>query len=214
MSQIFDGDNVVPITTIEAGPCFVLQIKNKGKDGYEAVQTGFEKRKDKRVKKSQKKSPFRYIRELRITTTGAQNPATSESLNSAGSETQKSSELQRLQEYKIGDKIDVSVFKPGDKVSISGLTKGHGFTGVVKRHGFHGHNVTHGTKDQERMPGSIGNTAPQRVFKGKRMAGRMGHERVTIKNLEVIEVNPEKNLLVIKGAVPGTRGSLLEIKSF
>jgi len=186
MTQIFEGDEVVPVTEILAGPCFVLQIKNKKKDGYEAVQIGFDKiTKTKNIKRSMKGKEYRFIKEFRVA----------------------------LGEMKAGDAIKLDIFKKGDMVNASGLTKGRGFTGVVKRHGFHGHNKTHGTKDQLRMPGSIGSTAAQRVFKGKRMAGRMGVERVTTKNLEIIEIQPDKNILLVRGAVPGARNGLVEIKS-
>lgn len=115
--------------------------------------------------------------------------------------------------YKLQDQIGVSAFKEGDTVKVSGLSKGRGFQGVVKRHGFHGGPKTHGQKNRWRAPGSIGATAPQRVFPGRRMAGRMGNERVTVKNLEVVAVDTGKNLLMLKGAVPGATGSLLEIRS-
>jgi len=188
MSQKFQDDEMIPVTIIKTGPCLVTEIKNKEKDGYEAVQIGFEERK-KKIRKSEKNKPFKYLKEFRIKLESQDQPL----------------------KYKVGDKIDVSIFKPGDKVNISGISKGKGFAGVMKRHGFHGMPSTHGTKHDHRHPGSIGATAPQRVLKGKKMAGRMGGERVTIKNLEVIEVDSEKNLLVVKGAVPGTRNTLLEI---
>jgi len=185
MTQIFKEDEVVPATIIEAGPCFVTQIKNKENDNYEAIQIGFKKLKDKKVKRSMKGKEFRYLKEF----TGD------------------------VSKYKIGDEIKADVFAVGDKLKISGVSKGLGFQGVVKRHHFHGAPKTHGTKHALRSPGSIGATAPQRVFKGMRMAGRMGGERVSIKNLEIIEIQPEKNLLIIKGAVPGARNGLLEIRS-
>lgn len=186
MTQVFEGDEVVPVTEILAGPCFILQIKNKKKDGYEAVQIGFDKiTKAKNIKQSMKGKEYRFIKEFRVIS----------------------------DEMKVGDTVKLDSFKKGDKVDVAGLTKGRGFTGVVKRHGFHGHNKTHGTKDQIRMPGSIGSTAPQRVFKGKRMAGRMGVERVTTKNLEIIEIQPEKNILLVRGAVPGARNARVEIRS-
>jgi len=186
MTQVFEGDEVIPVTEIKAGPCFVLQIKNMAKDGYEAVQVGFDKMtKAKNIKKYMKGKEYRFIKEFR-TAPG---------------------------ELKVGDEIKLDVFKKGDLIDASGLTKGRGFTGVVKRHGFHGHNKTHGTKDQIRMPGSIGSTAQQRVNKGKRMAGRMGVERVTLKNLQIIEIQPEKNILLVSGAVPGGRNGLVEIKN-
>lgn len=189
MSQVFKDDEVIPVTKIKAGPCYVTQIKTQEKDGYESIQISFGQKKKinkpqaghlKRVGKN-----LRYLVEFRDDIT----------------------------KYKIGNEIKVDIFKPGDKVKISGFSKGKGFAGVVKRWGFHGQPASHGTKDQIRMPGSIGATAPQRVFKGKRMPGRMGGRRVTVANLEVIEVNLDENLLIVKGAVPGKRGTLLEIRS-
>jgi len=179
MSQRFQDEKVLPVTLIEAGPCFVIQVK--AKEGR--VQLGFEKLKEKKVKKPQKGKPYRHLREFQTD----------------------------VSQYKIGDEIRVEIFKPGEKVNVSGISKGKGFAGVVKRWGFKGMPATHGTKHDLRHPGSIGATAPQRVFKGKKMAGRMGGKRVTVKNLEIIEVNPEKNLLVVGGAVPGARDSLVEI---
>ena len=190
MSQIFDEKgNVVPVTLIKAGPCYIAQIKTKEKDKYESVQIGFEKIEDKRVKKSKKKKPYRYLKEFR--TTGAH---------------EKGAKL------KSGDKIDVSIFEEGEKVKISGISKGKGFAGAVKKWGFHGKSATHGTKHQERTIGSIGSAFPQRVIKGKKMPGRMGTERVTVKNLKIAKVDVENNILAVKGAIPGRRGTLLEIR--
>ncbi len=186
MSQVFKDDKVIPVTLIEAGPCFVTQIKTKEKDKYNAIQIGFIKKKEKKIKKTEKGKGFKYLKEFKD---------------------------DDISKYKVGQEIRVDIFKIGEKVNVSGISKGKGFAGVVKRWGFKGMPATHGTKHDARHPGSIGATAPQRVLKGKKMAGRMGGKRVTIKNLEVIEVNPEKNLLVLKGAVPGARNSLLEIKS-
>jgi len=185
MSQIFDDKgNVIPVTLIEAGPCYITQIKTKERDKYEAIQIGFEKLKDKKVKKPQKDRPYRYLREFPI-------------FNS---------------QFSIKDKIDVSVFKEGDKVKISGVSKGKGFAGAVKKWGFHGQTATHGTKHEERTIGSIGSMFPQRVIKGRKMPGRMGAERVTVKNLKIVKIDPEGNLLAVKGAVSGRRGTLLEIR--
>jgi len=186
MSQIFDEKgNVIPVTLIEAGPCFITQIKTKERDGYEAIQIGFKKIKEKKVKKTQKTKPFKYLREFK----------------------------DDISKYKIGQKIDVSLFQEGEKIKISGISKGKGFAGGVKRWGFAGSPATHGTKDTQRAPGSIGMRWPQRVVKGRRMAGRMGSERVTIKNLQIVKIDPENNLIAIKGAIPGRRGTLLEIYS-
>lgn len=191
MSRIFDENKVIPVTLIEAGPCPVVQIKNKEKDGYEAVQFGFEEIRDKKTKMPQKghfkkaglDKNFRYLRECAV------------------------------DDLKIGQTIDVSIFSKGDKVKISGVSKGKGFQGVVKRHGFAGGPASHGHKHNLRAPGSIGSRFPQRVFKGMRMAGRMGGDRVSVKGLVVADVDKENNLLAVKGAVPGRKGTLLEIKS-
>lgn len=186
MSQVFDEKgNVVPVTLVMAEPLTIVKLKTKETDGYEAVQVGFGA---KNIKRPQKKTGFRHLKEFRIP------EGTKISLNA-------------------GDKIDVSIFQEGDKAEVSGITKAKGFQGVVKRHGFHGGPRTHGQKHSEREPGSIGATAPQRVFKGTRMAGRMGGERVTVKNLKIIKVDKDKNELWISGAIPGRRGTLLEIKS-
>lgn len=184
MSQIFKDDKVLPVTLVEAGPCFITQIKTKEKDGYHTLQIGFEKLKERKVKKPQQDKPYRYLREFG----------------------------DKLEEYKIGQKIDVSIFKEGDKVKISGVSKGKGFQGAVKRWGFSGKNATHGVKHEHRTLGSVGSSFPERVLKGKKMPGRMGAERVTVANLEIVKVDVENNLLAIKGAIPGQRGTLLEIK--
>jgi len=183
MSQMFDErGKVVPVTLVEAGPCQVTQIKTKEKDGYESVQIGFQKiEKKKKIKKPMKKKPFRYLREFKDG------------------------------EHKKGEKIDASLFQAGDMVKIAGISKGKGFQGAVKRWGFSGRNATHGVKHEHRTLGSVGTSFPERVIKGKKMPGRMGSERITVKNLKVVQVDKEKNLLAIKGAVPGRKGTLLEI---
>jgi len=188
MSQIFDEKgNQIPVTLVEAGPCQILQIKTKEKDGYTAIQIGFKKiEKAKKIKKTMKGKEFRYIKEQRT---------------------------ESKEQLKVGDKIDVSIFKEGEKVTVSGISKGKGFAGVVKRWGFHGRPRTRGTKHEERTHGSIGAATPSRVIKGIKMAGRMGGERVTVKNLKIVKIDPENNLLAIKGAVPGRRGILLEISN-
>lgn len=185
MSQIFNEEGkVIPVTLIEAGPCYVTQIKRKEKDKYEAIQIGFQKLKDKKIKKPQREKPFRYLREFKGD----------------------------ISKYKIGDIIDVSIFQEKGKIKISGLSKGKGFAGVVKRWGFKGRPKTHGTKHELRTLGSVGTSFPERVIKGRKMPGRMGYERVTIKNLKIVKVDPENNLLAIKGALPGRKGTLLEIR--
>lgn len=195
MTQIFtESGEAVPVTVIEAGPCYVTQVKTVETDGYNAVQLGFEEVKPKRLTKPElghlRKNglpPLRHLREIRT--------------DDAAS-------------YEVGQIIDVSIFAEGERVDVTGTSKGRGFAGVVKRHGFGGGPKTHGQSDRHRAPGSIGaTTTPGRVFKGLRMAGRMGGNRVTVQNLEVVRVDPERNLLVVKGAVPGARGGLLLIRS-
>ena len=184
MSQLFDEKgNVIPVTLIEAGPCQVTQLKTKEKDGYQSVQVGFKKiEKKKKIKKPMKKKPFRFLREF------------------------------KNGEHKVGEEIDVSIFQEGDLIKVSGITKGKGFAGAVKRWGFSGRNATHGVKHEHRTLGSVGTTGPQRVIKGKKMPGRLGFERITVKNLEVIKIDKENNLLAVRGAVPGRKGTLLEIR--
>ncbi|GAB4529517.1 MAG: 50S ribosomal protein L3 [Anaerolineae bacterium] len=193
MTQIFDeGGEVIPVTVIEAGPCYVTQKKTLERDGYSAVQLGFEEMRPGRANKPQRGHlaknnlpPLRYLREFRV----ADHSDLSE-----------------------GQKLDVSLFEMGDRVDVSGITKGRGFAGVVKRHGFGGGPKTHGQSDRWRAPGAISSgSTPGRVHKGLRMAGRMGGNRVTVQNLEVVLVDPERNLLAVKGAVPGARGGLLMI---
>lgn len=192
MSQIWnESGEVIPVTILQAGPVKITKIRTIEKDGYNAVQLGFGfKKKLNRPLSGILKGlgKFRWLREIRI-----------------------KGELDK--QYKVGDEIKVDIFQKGDKVMITGISKAKGFQGVVKRHGFHGSDASHGTKDRLRAPGSIGATTPSRVPKGRKMAGRMGGERITVKNLEVVKVEPEKNLLYLKGAVPGPRGSLVIIKS-
>lgn len=186
MTQMFDKDGkVVPITLVLAEPCQVLQVKTKESDGYDAIQVGTEKLKENKITKSIRTKPFRHVKEFR----GIQ------------------------EEKKVGDKIDVSVFKEGDKVKVSGISKGKGFQGGVKRWGFKSKSPAHGVKHDLRTLGSTGYTSHSRVLKGKKMPGRMGSERITIKNLEIKKVDKDKNILAIKGAIPGKRGTLLEIRA-
>ena len=190
MSQAFREDGMLAVVTaIEAGPCTVTHIKTAEKDGYNAVQLGFGEA--KRLNSSQRGhlkelGHFKYLREFRLADT---------------------------KEIEEGQKMDVSLFKSGDLVDITGLSKGKGFAGVVKRYGFAGGPKTHGQSDRHRARGSIGASAsPGRVFKGLRMAGQMGNKRVTVRNLEVFQADLERNLLLIRGAVPGARNGLLLIK--
>ena len=194
MTQLFqESGETVSVTAIQAGPSVVTQIKSRDRDGYDAIQVGFIENK---VKQSQLNSPekghlrglenVRYLREFRTDDISA---------------------------VKRGDKVDVGFLKHGDLVNVIGLSKGRGFAGVVKRHHFAGGPKTHGQTDRHRAPGSIGATTfPGRVLKGKRMAGHMGNRRVTARNLEVIQADPERNLLLVKGAVPGANGGLLVIE--
>ncbi len=194
MTQIWKDDKIVPVTLIEAGPCYVTQIKTEETDGHNGMQIGFEATKANRLSRAvkghlKKSKPdeelnLKHLRELKGDTG----------------------------EYKLGDKIDVSIFEEGDKIKVSGTSKGKGFQGGVKRHGFHGRPATHGTKHEQRTLGSVGSAFPQRVIKGKKMPGRMGFERTTVKNLIIQQIDKEKNIIAVKGAVPGPRGTLLEIK--
>ena len=194
MTQLFqESGEAVAVTAIQAGPSVVTQVKSRDKDGYDAIQVGFIENK---VKQSQLSSPekghlrglenVRYLREFRT---------------------------DDISSVKRGDKVDVGFLKHGDLVNVTGLSKGRGFAGVVKRHHFAGGPKTHGQTDRHRAPGSIGATTfPGRVLKGKRMAGHMGNKGVTARNLEVIQADPERNLLLVKGTVPGANGGLLVIE--
>jgi len=196
MTQVFDehGD-AIPVTVIEAGPCYVTQIKTLDTDGYEAVQLGFEETKPQRVSGGEKghlersKLPvLRHLREFRLRT-------------------------DQLDDINEGMRVLVDVFEPGDYVDVVGTSKGRGFAGVMKRHGFGGGPITHGQSDRQRAPGSVGASAyPGRVWKGKRMPGRMGGQRVSAQNLRVVLVDPERNLLAVSGSVPGSKGGLVMVK--
>jgi large subunit ribosomal protein L3 len=183
MTQIFQEEKVVPVTLIQAGPCKVTQLKTKEKDGYEAVQIGYEEiTGERKITKTKKQKPFVKLKEF------------------------------QGEAMELGNTIDVSVFEEGEKVQVSGISKGKGFQGGVKRHGMHGRNASHGVKHEERTIGSIGSAYPQRVIKGRKMPGRMGADRVTVKNLRIAAVDKEHNILAVLGATPGRRGTLLEIR--
>jgi large subunit ribosomal protein L3 len=192
MTQVFgETGEVVPVTVIEAGPCYVTQIKSVKTDGYEAIQLGFGEA--KRVNKPQRGHlpkgvpDVRHLREVRVDDVSG---------------------------YEIGQKIDAGIFAVGDLVDVTGVSKGRGFAGAMKRHGFAGGPATHGQSDRARAPGSIGATStPGRVWKGMRMPGHMGDHRTTNQNLEVVLVDPERNLLAVKGSVPGAKGGLVTVKS-
>jgi large subunit ribosomal protein L3 len=179
----------VPVTEISAEPCFVLQVKTKGNDGYYSVQLGCGNAKhiNKPGKGHMKGKKFSFLKEFRF-------------------------EDAEKDKFKTGDIISIANFAAGDTVTVTGISKGKGFQGVVKRHGFKGQPSTHGHKDQERMPGTSGAGGKQHVFPGKRMPGRMGGSQITIQNLEVIEVDEKKNTLFIKGAVPGAINSMIWLK--
>lgn len=190
MTQVFQDDGaVVAVTAIEAGPCTVTQIKTKAQEGYDAIQLGFGEA--KRINRPQrghlkKLGPYRHLREFRV------------------------DDASKIQ---LGDRVDVGIFHPGDLVDVTGTSKGRGFAGVVKRHHFAGGSKSHGQSDRHRAPGSIGaGTDPGRVIKGLKMAGHMGDERVTVQKLQVVKADPERNLLLVRGAVPGARNGLLIVR--
>ena len=194
MTQIYREDGtIVPVTVVEAGPCFVTQVRLPERDGYRAVQLGFGSAKAKHLTKGQMghlgqagTPQLRYLREVRT----------------RDDET-----------YELGQKILVDIFEPGERVDIEGKSKGRGFAGVVKRYHFAGGPRTHGQSDRERAPGSIGACAtPGKVWKGQKMPGQMGNKRTTVQNLEVVLVDPERNLLAVRGSVPGPKGALVLVK--
>ena len=193
MTQVWDeDDNVVPVTVIQAGPCTISQVKTKATDGYEAVQIGFGEIKPQRVNKplaghfkAQGVEPMRYLREVRV---------------------------EDASEYKTGDQVTVEIFADSKAVDVTGTSKGKGFQGTIKRWNFHRGPMTHGSRNQRR-PRSIGQCAyPARVRKGLHMAGHMGNERVTVKNLKLVRVDAEQNLLLVKGAVPGGKNALVQVR--
>lgn len=195
MTQVIKADGeVVPVTVVEAGPCFVTQIRTLDRDGYRAVQLGYGTAKPKHLTKGQTGhlrkagvADLRYLGEVR---------------------------MREDETYEVGQKILVDIFAPGELVDIEGRSKGRGFAGVVKRYGFGGGPRTHGQSDRTRAPGSIGAcAAPGKVWKGKRMPGQMGNKQVTVQNVEVVLVDPERNLLAVRGSVPGPNGSLVMIKA-
>lgn len=194
MTQVWEDNRVVPVTVVQAGPCVVTQVRTPDKDGYSAVQLAFGEVDPRRVNRPETGhfrkagvAPRRHLVELRTTDAS---------------------------EYTLGQEVTVDTFVPGQYVDVTGRTKGKGFAGVMKRHGFHGLKASHGVERKHRSPGSIGGCAtPARVFKGTRMAGRMGGVRYTAQNLTVQAVEPEQNVLLIKGAIPGPAGSLVLVRS-
>ena len=195
MTQVFGADGiVVPVTVIRTGPCIVVQKKETGRDGYNAVQIGFGNKKNQRVNKPEQghmvkagKGAFQVLREFR---------------------------LQDVGQYEVGQEIKAAdIFKAGDRIDVSGTSKGRGFAGVIKRWNFSGFPASHGTHEYFRHGGAIGNRSyPGRVFKGKKMAGHWGNEKVSVQNLEVVGIRPEENMLLVKGAVPGAKRGILIIR--
>ncbi len=194
MTQVFnEAGQLVPVTVVEAGPCMVVQKKSEDREGYTAIQLGFAEKKAKRASQPMKGhfakagvKPLRFLREIRISP-------------------------EEAEQYKVGETVDVSLFKKGEIVDVVGTAKGKGFAGVIKRYNFHRGPMAHGSK-YHRRPGSMGATGAARVFKGRRLPGRMGGHRVTVQGLEIIKVDPEKNLLLIKGAIPGRNGGFIQVK--
>lgn len=193
MTRVFrEGGQSVPVTALEIGPCYIIQIKREEKEGYNAIQLGYKPKKEKKLNKpllghykAAGKGGFRHLREIRV--------------DDADS-------------FELGQEITLEMFNVGDSVTVRGLSKGRGFAGVVKRWGFSGGGATHGCRSHK-VPGSIGASAtPSRVMRGKKMPGRMGNQRFAIKNLKVVDVVKEKDLLLVKGSVPGSRGGLLEVR--
>ena len=194
MTQVWDNNKVVPVTVVQAGPCVVTQVRTDDKDGYNAVQLAYGAIDPRKVNKPETGhytkagvSPRRHIVELRTTDAG---------------------------EYELGQEVTVETFAPGQPIDVTGKTKGKGYAGVMKRHGFHGLKGSHGVERKHRSPGSIGACAtPARVFKGTRMAGRMGSRRFTVQNLTVQAVDTENNLILVKGAIPGPKGGLVLLRT-
>ena len=195
MTQVFNAaGRLIPVTVVEAGPCMVVQKKTEDKEGYSAVQLGFGEKKAKRTSQPMKGhfskagvGPLRFVQEIRISP-------------------------EEADQYQVGEAVNVSMFKEGEIVDVVGTSKGKGFAGVIKRYNFHRGPMGHGSM-YHRRPGSLGATGPARVFKGRRMPGRLGGHRVTVQGLEIIKVDPEKNLLLIKGAVPGRNGAFVQVNN-
>jgi large subunit ribosomal protein L3 len=193
MTRVFhENGESIPVSVLEVGPCYIIQIKRHEKEGYNAIQVGFQPKKDKQLNKpllghfkAAGKGSSAFLRELRV---------------------------DDVDSFKVGQEINSEIFNIGDLLTVRGISKGRGFTGVVKRWGFSGGDTSHGCRSHK-VPGSIGASAtPSRVMKGKKLPGRMGNKKVAVKNLKVVDVLKEKNLILVKGSVPGSRGSLLEVK--
>ena len=193
MTRVFrENGESISVSVLEVGPCHIIQIKRIEKEGYNAIQMGFQPKKDRRLNKpllgcfkAAGKGGFAFLREIRV---------------------------DDVDSFELGQEINNEMFNVGDLVTVRGISKGKGFTGVVKRWGFSGGDTSHGSRSHK-VPGSLGASAtPSRVMKGKKLPGRMGYKKVTVKNLKVVDVLKEKNLILVKGAVPGSKGSLLEVR--
>lgn len=197
MTQVFDEKGTCyPVTILRVSPLIVTALKSSDKDGYDAVQVAGGEQKESRLGKADlghQGGAKRYVKEFRA----------------------RSSQGEKIEGVEVGSTIDSSVFAPGDTVTVSAISKGKGFQGVVKRHGFHGDMASHGRKHSLRAPGSIGGGGRDggRVIKGMRMAGRMGSDRITVKNLKIVQVNVEENIILVKGAIPGRKGTLVEVRA-
>ena len=194
MTRVFrENGESIPVSALEVGPCYIIQIKRTEKEGYNAIQLGFQPKKEKGLNrpaaghfKAAGRGGFRVLREFRV-----DNPET----------------------YELGQEITSEIFDIGDRVTVSGISKGRGFSGVVRRWGFSGGDTAHGCRSHK-VPGSIGASAtPSRVMKGRKLPGRMGYQRVTLKNLRVVDVIREENLILVKGAVPGSNGGVIELRA-
>ncbi len=211
MMQVFsEAGEAVPVTVIRVGPCVVTQIRTTERDGYEAVQIGFEEVPARKLSRPQQGHLMSLPKRKEW-----KHPPPETDVPKAGMLMRHLREFQadNITDHAVGDILRVDVFTPGQRVDVVGESKGRGFAGVVKRHGFRGGPKTHGQSDRHRAPGSIGGgTAPSRVWKGQKMAGRMGGKRVTIQSLEVVDVIPEESLLLVRGSVPGPRNAMVQVK--
>jgi large subunit ribosomal protein L3 len=194
MTQVYDDGVLVPVTVVEAGPCTVVQLKTAASDGYAAIQVGFGEKKAQRATKAYREHCLKAGKGVFVTLSEFR--------------------AEDVTPYAVGQQLTVGeLFKAGDVVDVTGTSKGRGYAGVIKRHGFGGFPGSHGTHEYFRHGGSIGNRSfPGRVFKGRRMAGQLGHDRVTIQNLKVVAIRPEENIVLIRGAVPGPNGALVTVK--
>ncbi|MDX1664285.1 MAG: 50S ribosomal protein L3 [Candidatus Promineifilaceae bacterium] len=207
MTQIIEEDgSAIPVTVIQAGPCYVTQIKDEDNDGYHALQIGFDETKERRLSRGE-------LGHLGRLQSDAAHPERKEDAGIPAVRHLREVRTRKVGDYELGQELTVEQFEKGDRVDVRGRTKGRGFTGVVKRHGFRGGPKTHGQSDRHRAPGSIGATSTMsRVIKGMRMAGRSGYDIDTSQNLEVVRIDPERNLIAVRGSVPGPKGNLVMIR--